>query len=170
MNKLYCFLLAGLICFLFVTPAVALEDEAIPAAGFQRAPLPLSMGAVFACGSTIYDNTAGTYFYSTTTPRWNVLDDGSFQPGTAPVCLGCIEFAWQQTVQQQLYVFVDFWDTVIPNGPVCNATWLGGFYVNFGVVPTGGWLSGSIDLSGLDSLIKFPDDNWCVELRHGLLA
>ncbi|MDI6809771.1 MAG: hypothetical protein QME66_12470 [Candidatus Eisenbacteria bacterium] len=163
MDKFYYLFLAGLMCLAFAVPLVAEEDDAIPAAGLQRVPVSLTPANPFACGLTIYDNTAGGYFYSTSTPRWNVLDDGNFPAGTAPVCLWCVELAWQQTVQQQLYIVVDFWDTVVPGGPVCNLTWLGGFYVDFGIVPVGGWTSGSIEIM---TPITFPDDNWCVQFRY----
>ena len=166
MIKLYCLFLVGLMFLAFAVPAIAVQDEAIPVAGFQRAPVPLSPGLSAACGPVIYDNTGGTYFYSTTAPKWNVLDDGAFPAGTAPVCLGCVEYAWYQQVAETLFVVVDFWDTVIPGGPVCNATWLGGFYTSWGLVPVGGWLSGSIDVSSLPTIITFPDDNWAVQIRY----
>ena len=166
MTKFYCLFLVGLMCLAFAAPLLANEDEAIPTVGLQRVPVSLSPGGAVACGSTIYENVGATYFYSTTGTKWHVLDDGKFPAGTAPVCLGCIEFGWRQTTAQQLFVVVDFWDTVVPGGPVCNLTWLGGFYVNFGVIPVGTWTSGPIDVSGLPTLITFPDDNWCVEFRY----
>jgi hypothetical protein len=150
-----------MLCLALAIPALASEID--PVEMLQGSPVPLKQGSTLACGTTIYENIGTTYFYSTSAPGWNVLDDGSFPAGTAPVCVGCVEFGWRQNTAGQLYVAVDFWDTLVPGGPVCNLTWLGGFTVNYGVVPVGGWLSGSVELP---SSITFPDDSWCVEMRY----
>lgn len=161
MSKYYYLLLAGIVCLALAAPLMA--DEAVPVDILQKIPVSINQGAGQICGPTIYDNTLGSYFYSTTAPRWNVLDDGAFPAGTAPVCVGCIEFGWYQTLEQQLYVAVDFWDTLVPGGPVCNLTWLGGMVVDFGIVPVGGWTSGAI---ALPTTVTFPDNNWCIQFRY----
>ncbi len=128
----------------------------------QLNPLnPIGGHEPLGCGPTIYECTGGNYFYSSSVVR-NVLDDGRFPTGTGPVCVGCIRFAWYQRQSQQLYVVVDFWDRLLPDGPICNLDWLGGVIVDFGTVPVGGWISADTELP---SVIRFPDDDWCVQMR-----
>jgi hypothetical protein len=161
MSKWYSFTLASLMCLALAAAATAVEID--PSEVLDGTPTLIKGGSTLACGNTIYDNTATTgLFYGTTAPGWNVLDDGSFPAGTAPVCVGCVNFAWRQQTAGQTYVAIDFWDTVVPGGPVCNLTWLGGFAVNFGVVAVGGWIGGPIELT---TPITFPDNSWCVEVR-----
>ncbi|HVP58835.1 MAG TPA: hypothetical protein VMU02_12140 [bacterium] len=160
MSKWYSLILASVICLALASAAMATEID--PAEVLQGSPVLIKNGGSLACGNVIYDNSTTTYFYSTSAPGWNVLDDGNFPAGTAPVCLACVQLAWRQQTAGQLYVAVDFWDTVVPGGPVCNMTWLGGFAVDFGVMAVGGWISNPIELT---TPITFPDDNWCVELR-----
>ncbi|MFH1218988.1 MAG: hypothetical protein V1694_00850 [Candidatus Eisenbacteria bacterium] len=160
MKKCYQAFFAGLVCLVLAAPVLAIEID--PADVLEGTPIPIGGGSPLGCGTTIYENIGTTYFYSSSLTR-NVLDDGNFPPGTAPVCMGCVQLAWQQRTQQQLYVAVDFYDTVVPGGPVCNLTWLGGFTVNFGVVAVGGWISNPIDISATP--ITFPDDSWCVQMR-----
>ncbi|MGQ9603246.1 MAG: hypothetical protein ACUVUU_03455 [bacterium] len=121
---------------------------------------PLGGGEPLCCGETIYECICPEYFYSSTVVR-NVLDDGVFPRGTAPVCVSCIAFAWYQCSCEELYVVVDFWDRLVPDGPVCNLDWLGGVIVDFGTVPSGFWKS----LVILPNTIYFPNDDWCVQLR-----
>lgn len=113
------------------------------------------------CGQTIYECTGGNYFYSSSLVR-NVLDDGAFPTGTGPVCVSCIRFAWYQRQQQQLYIVIDFWDTLNRNTTPVNTNWLGGVIVDFGVVPVGGWISADLELP---QVIQFPDDDWGVQMR-----
>jgi hypothetical protein len=161
MKKCYQAFLFGLACLVLVAPVLATEID--PADAVQGTPVLIKGGSPLACGAVIYENIGTTYFYGTTAPGWNVLDDGAFPAGTAPVSIGCVEFAWRQQTAGQLYVAVDFWDTLVPGGPACNLAWLGGFAVNFGVVPVGTYLSGSIELT---TPIMFPDNDWCVEMRY----
>jgi hypothetical protein len=161
MGKCYHLLFASLMLLGMFASALAIEiDQAEVLVG---TPVPLGDVGSLSCGTTIYQNTAGGYIYTSSTPRWNMLDDGAFPSGTAPVCLGCIEFGFYQGVQEQLYVEFDFWDTLVPGGPVCNLTWLGGYVINFGVVPAGAYTSGTLELP---TPITFADDAWCVEMAY----
>jgi hypothetical protein len=162
MKKCYQAFLAALVCMVLAAPVLAIEID--PADVLEGSPLTIGGGSTLGCGTVIYENVGTTYFYSTTAPGWNVLDDGNFPAGTAPVCVGCVELAWRQQTAGQLYIAVDFWDTLVPGGPACNLTWLGGFVVNFGVMGVGGWISNPIDISSAP--ITLPDDSWCVEMRY----
>jgi hypothetical protein len=161
MTKGYLVVLGVLVLLALAASAVAEEIDGVQI--LQGTPVPLREGSALSCGTTIYQNTASTYFYGTTTPRWNLLDDGNFPTGTAPVCLGCIEFAFYQSASSQLYVVFDFYDTLVTGGPVCNLTWLGGYIIDFGVTAAGMWTSGTLELP---TPITFPDDRWCVSMMY----
>lgn len=140
-------------------PAIA-EDDAVQM--LETDPVLIDGGSPLVCGPDIYNNTGATYFYGTSTPRWHVLDDGAFPTGTAPVAADCIDIGFYQSVSEQLYVGVNFWDTLVPGGPVCNLSFLGGVTINFGVVGVGAWTASVT----LPSSITFPDDSWCVEMIY----
>ncbi len=156
------FLPALIALFVLAMPALAIDIDTVE----EVAGTPVSLdigGANLACGADVYNNTGATYFSTGSLPRWHLLDDGAFPAGTAPVTVECIDFSLNQTAAGQLYVRVNFYDTLVPAGPICNLAFLGGVTVNFGVVPVGAFSSG---LLTLPVKIAFPDDSWCVEFSY----
>jgi hypothetical protein len=155
------FLLMVIAVFALAIPAFAAIEDAVET--IEGTPVPLNIGGNLVCGGDVYNNTTSPYFSTTSLPRWHILDDGSFAAGTAPVTVECIEFSFNQSAAGQIYVAVNFYDTLVPGGPVCNLALLGGVTVNFGVQPIGAFTSG---LLTLPVPVTFPDNSWCVELAY----
>jgi hypothetical protein len=159
MDNCYRVIVVSLVCLLLAVPMMAAEIGNIEM--LQGEPHPIRAASPLdCCAQTVYDNQGGNFYF--TNPEWNLLDDGSFPTGTAPISISCFRFAWHMADTAQLYIFVDFWDTLDPDGPVCNLSYLGGFGVDIGICDAGGWYGDII----LGDPIYFPDDTWYVQMSY----
>ena len=158
MKKCYQVALVGLVCSLLAAPVMAAEITEVE--WIQATVRPLTgYSPLDCCSETIYDNQGGNIALSGQ-PRWNLLDDGSFPAGTAPISVSCFRPGLVQTDTAQLYLIIDFWDTLDPDGPVCNLSYLGGLGLDFGVLRPGAWYTDVV----LPTPIYFPDDTWYVQM------
>ena len=159
MTKWYRISAIGIICLIIAVPAIAAKIADMEF--IEGTPRPFTdVSPLDCCSETVYENTAGPLFSLTGDPRWNLLDDGAFPAGTAPVAVSCFRLGWHQSDTAQIYMYVDFWDDIDPDGPVCNLSYIGGFGVDAGMCPSGAWYGDLI----LGSPITFPDDTWYYQI------
>lgn len=159
MNKSYRILLISLLCLLLAVPATAADMARVEVP--ERSLRPLGGGAPLACcETTIYENLTGDLFVLDHAIRYNLMDDGAFPAGTAPVDVHCVMYGWHHPVEESLIIVLDFWDTLVPGGPACNLSHLGQFIADYGTVGVGNWYSEVV----LPNPIVFPDDNWAVQI------
>ncbi|MFC1800242.1 hypothetical protein ACFL2Z_04980 [Candidatus Eisenbacteria bacterium] len=111
------------------------------------------------CATTVYQNTGGANIRLGGSCRWNWMDDGEFPQGTAPVSVSCFKFVFAMADTGRAIVFLDFWDTLVPGGPVCNLSYIGGFGFDFGVLPAGAY-----SYSFIGGPLTFPDDHWLCQM------
>jgi hypothetical protein len=71
------------VCLLIATQANAAEIREVEIMEGHAQPLT-RYSPLDCCSETVYDNQGGN-IYLTGPPRSNLLDDGSFPPGTAPI-------------------------------------------------------------------------------------
>jgi len=159
MNRCYRVIFVSSVCLLLAVPMMAAEIARVEI--LEESLRPLGGSAPFACCETsVYENITGSLFALAATPRWNMMDDGAFPAGTAPVDVYCFRVGFDQAVAERLILVMDFWDTVVPAGPVCNLTYIGGIALDFGTIAVGGWWYEHV----LSTPITFPDDDWCVQM------
>lgn len=159
MTKCYRVTAVGLMCVFLTAPIMAGEIAEVEMIRGEVRPLT-DYAPLDCCSQTVYDNQGSNF--ALVGPHWNLLDDGMFPAGTAPVTVSCLRPGWYQSDTAQTYIFIDFWDTLDPDGPVCNLTYLGGVGLNLGVVDAGAWY---VDVV-LPSPVYFPDDSWYVQMSY----
>jgi hypothetical protein len=145
-----------------LTGVVTAQDVSTIPVGTDEPERRGTIGAATACGPVAYNNTSGPLFHLSPLRR-DVLDDGSFPPGTAPVRVNCIYFGFFQTFDlEPLIIDIMFYDTVAPGGPICNSDLIAALRFDLGR-PRGGVQLPAIPFA---PSVYFPDDSWCVRMRY----
>ena len=117
---------------------------------------------LFRTWSVVYDNTDGPYWITSVTPRWHLLDDGSFPPGFSPLILERVGYAIRVFETAPLYIRKGFWSLLNPDGPICNADNIGTSIGNLSHLAPGDWF---LSHSTIGWEWYFPYDQWAVEFE-----